>query len=84
MNVRRVRLISEPPCQGGEVTLDAPGARRLRGVLDRVRVRSVWLAADECDLRTSWGWSPPAESDARETATPRAAPATPPEPGPAE
>ena len=55
MNVRRVRLISEPPVHGEDCALRVPRARRARVLLDRMRVRSIWLSALEMpEVRTGW------------------------------
>jgi len=79
MKVRRVRLLSadlEP--QQVELAFAARRPRRLSLRLDRVRVRSVWLQADQGDLQTRWGWRPPDPSvetdEARKKRTVRAQP----------
>src|SRR5688572_19729636 len=66
MMVRRVRLLSEPRVRAEAAGLRAPRARRIRGPLDRVRVRSVWLRSEEGELQTAWGWRPEGEEGAPE------------------
>lgn len=81
MNVRRVRLISEPAPVQTDVTLRAPRARRIRGPLDTVRVRSIWLRNESGDLQTRWGWQPPSDPDAAQK-QPKQKPASAPAPEP--
>jgi SNF2 family DNA or RNA helicase len=57
MNVRRVRLLPEKlEAHVLPAALEVPRARRVKGSLDRLRVRSVWLRAEDGDPRAAWGW----------------------------
>jgi SNF2 family DNA or RNA helicase len=73
VNIRRVRLLSNLEPRILDTALQAPRPRRVRGPLDRVRVRSIWLRGDEGDLRTRWGWTPNDQAVAGEAPKKRAA-----------